>query len=59
MTTIYVQEDPETKDLFLEFPDDLIASLGWQAGDTIQWDDAGEGRWVLTKKVQEDSTDGS
>ena len=58
MTTIHVKEDPETKDLFLEFPDDLIASLGWQAGDTIQWNDAGDGRWVLKKKVQEDSTNG-
>lgn len=49
-----VEEDPETKELILVFPEGLAESMGWQPGDTIQWDDAGDGRWVLTKKATAD-----
>lgn len=35
--TVKVQEDPESGDVLIEFPDDLLAKVGWQAGDTIKW----------------------
>jgi len=60
MTIIHVQEDPETKELFLVFPDDLIEALGWQIGDNIKWNDAGEGKWLLKKETEKkDVADGS
>jgi len=49
--TIEVQEDPETGDAILEFPPDLLANAGWKEGDTLEWNDNGDGSWSLTKKV--------
>lgn len=49
--TLEVQEDPETGDAILEFPPDLLANMGWQEGDTLEWKDNGDGSWSLTKKV--------
>lgn len=36
--TVTVQEDPETKEAIIEFPDDLMAIAGWKEGDTIRWE---------------------
>ena len=33
---IELQED-DNGDLFIEFPDDLIDTLGWQEGDILDW----------------------
>ena len=38
---IEVQE-AENGDLFIEFPDDLIDTLGWQVGDVLDWRMKGE-----------------
>jgi bifunctional DNA-binding transcriptional regulator/antitoxin component of YhaV-PrlF toxin-antitoxin module len=37
--TDYIIELQETDngDLFIEFPDDLIDTLGWQEGDILDW----------------------
>jgi len=37
--TDYIIEVQETEngDLFIEFPDDLIDTLGWQVGDVLDW----------------------
>jgi len=35
--TVTVEEDPETGDLILPFPDDMLDELGWQEGDTLEW----------------------
>jgi len=45
-----VKEDPESGDLILEFPDDLMTSSGWKIGDTIEWIDNKDGSWTLRKK---------
>ena len=37
----------------LPFPDELLAELGWQPGDTICWRPEGDG-WVLTKREEND-----
>lgn len=45
-----VQEDPETGDLFLEFPPDLLEAQGWKTGDILKWDvDKENGDVTLTK----------
>lgn len=44
-----VQEDPETGDAVIEFPDDLLAAVGWQEGDTLNWKVEEDGTCILTK----------
>ena len=48
--TITVQEDPESGDQILEFPDDLLESAGWKEGDVIKWINNDDGSWTLRKK---------
>jgi hypothetical protein len=47
---VTVQESGETKELYLEFPPDAINQVGWDAGDTIVWEDNKDGSYTLTKK---------
>ena len=49
--TITVEEDPETKDLILPLPADLLEMQGWKEGDTLEWTDNNDGTWSL-KKVE-------
>lgn len=36
MTTI--EYDPETDELMLPIPDEILDSLGWDIGDMLQWE---------------------
>ena len=45
-----VQADPETGELYLQFPDELIDQLGWALGDELTWIDNKDGSWTLHKK---------
>ena len=54
--TLDVQED-ENGDAVIQFPDDLLAKVGWQEGDALQWRDLGDGSWSLAKKDTEDDDD--
>lgn len=49
--TLEIQEDPDTKELFLEIPPDVLENLGWKEGDNLNWSDNGDGSWSLTKKA--------
>jgi hypothetical protein len=48
--TVKVEEDPKTGDLVLPFSPDMLAQVGWDFGDIIQWKDNNNGSWTLTKK---------
>ena len=48
--TLEVEEDPETGDSILTFPEDLLESAGWREGDVIEWIDLEDGSWQLRKK---------
>lgn len=48
--TVYIEEDPVTGDLMLPFPPDLLSQMGWDFGDTIEWEDHKDGSFSLTKK---------
>ena len=48
--TLNVEEDPETGDAILKFPEDLLEEAGWKEGDELVWTDRGDGSWLLTKK---------
>ena len=45
-----VEEDPETGDSILTFPEDLLESAGWKEGDAIEWIDLKDGSCQLKKK---------
>ena len=47
--SVTVEEDPDTRDLFLPLPADLLESQGWKEGDTLNWHDNEDGTWALTK----------
>jgi hypothetical protein len=47
--TVTVEEDPETGDLILPLPPDLLVMQGWVEGDTLDWIDKGDGSWEIKK----------
>jgi len=49
-----LQEDPETGDLILPLPDDLMKSQGFSIGDILQWKDNKDGSFSITKKASEE-----
>lgn len=51
--TITVEEDPETGDLILPLPEDMLKLQGWVEGDVLEWKDNDDGSWTL-EKVQPD-----
>lgn len=49
--TITLEEDPDTGDLVMPLPDDLMEAQGWAVGDTLVWDfDNNTQTATLTKK---------
>ena len=51
--TITLEEDPETGDVVLPFPPEVLEELGWVEGDTLLWnviEDNGSWSATLTKK---------
>lgn len=48
--SVEVQENKETKDLFIEIPSDALAQIGWDIGDELIWNELPGGTWEITKK---------
>jgi uncharacterized membrane protein (UPF0127 family) len=42
-------EDPDSGDLILPIPEELMERLGWKVGDQLKWRQTDEGAWVLEK----------
>lgn len=51
-----VQEDPETGDAIIEFPEDLLAEVGWKEGDVLNWKVEPDGTCILTKVEPPEAT---
>lgn len=51
--TLPVVKDPETGDLILEFPDEMMEQVGWKTGDTVEWIDNKNGSWTIRKKDED------
>lgn len=49
---VITEEDPVTGDIILPIPTELLEKMGWSEGDTLEWKQADNGSWVLTKKVK-------
>lgn len=49
--TAEILEDPEdSESLILQFPDEMLAQLGWKPGDTLVWDLQENGSITISKK---------
>jgi hypothetical protein len=49
--TLPVEEDPaDPESLLLNFPDELLESVGWKIGDVLVWNIEDDGTIVLQKK---------
>lgn len=48
---VELEEDPETRDLIMPLPMELLKAQGWEIGDTLVWDvDETNKTVTLTKK---------
>ena len=52
--TVHLEEDPNTGDLLLPFPPDMLEQLGWAEGDTLTWTVKTNGSIILSKKAKDD-----
>jgi bifunctional DNA-binding transcriptional regulator/antitoxin component of YhaV-PrlF toxin-antitoxin module len=48
--TVTLEEDPETGELILPFPQEFLDEAGWQEGDVLEWVDNKDGSYSLVKK---------
>ena len=46
---LFIIEDPETGDLLLDLTEELCEEMGWSVGDTLKWEDNGDGSWSVRK----------
>jgi len=47
--TLKLQEDPETGESIVEFPPELLKSMGWKEGDDLSWQVETDGVITLNK----------
>ena len=50
--TVIIEEDQESGDLVLPFPQDMLDEVGWNPGDNLKWVDRGDGTWEIRKVEQ-------
>lgn len=46
---VITQEDPETGELILPIPLELMQQMKWKEGDQLNFDQDDQGRWVISK----------
>ena len=55
MTSYIIEvQEADNGDLFIEFPDDLIDTLGWLEGDILDWRIKDEG--IILKRLNDAAT---
>ena len=52
---VTIETDPETGDLVLPLPDELLKEAGWKTGDTLDWKDNSDGTFSMTKQKTEET----
>lgn len=52
---IKVEEDPETGELILPLPKELLETQNWKDGDELEWTDNKDGSWTISKVQSTDS----
>jgi hypothetical protein len=51
--TVKTEQDPDTGDLLLPLPDDLLEAAGFSEGDVLDWKNNEDGSYTLTKKAEQ------
>ena len=51
--TVKLEEDPETGELVLPIPVELLNQMGWDDGDTLLWEEMSNGSYSIKKKEEE------
>jgi hypothetical protein len=52
MKTMEIKEDPQTGDLYLDIPKEMLEELDWKEGDTLEWS-GNHTTWYVRKKVKD------
>jgi hypothetical protein len=47
--TVILEEDPETSDLIMPIPQEILELQEWSEGDTLEWINLNNGSWQLKK----------
>ena len=47
--TVTLEEDPDTGDLIMPIPQEVLDLQGWGEGDTLEWIDNKDGSWSIQK----------
>ena len=47
---VILNEDPDTGDLILPIPPELMQQMNWVEGDELSFDLDDQGRWIISKK---------
>ena len=50
-------EDPDTKEILLTFPEDLIKELEWEEGTLLCWSITTDNKLMFVKAEEQDSED--
>ena len=54
--TVQVEEDPNTGDLLLPFPPDLLSQMGWAEGTELWWTDNEDGTVSIREKKNDNDS---
>jgi len=55
--TTKLVEDPDTKEILITFPEDLVKEMEWEEGTLLCWSITTDNKLMLKKAVGEDSED--
>ena len=51
--TVALEEDPDTGEVILPLPSDMLEQLDWKEGTSIYWIDNKDGTYTLTDKADD------
>lgn len=49
MLSLEIKEDPQSGDLYIDLPKDMMEELDWKEGDTLEWS-GNHHTWYVRKK---------
>lgn len=47
--SLKIVKDEESGEYLLQLTDEVCEELGWEIGDSLKWEDQGDGSWSLRK----------
>lgn len=47
--TVQIEMDPDTLDLIMPIPEEVLQKMGWGLNDVLEWIDNMDGSWTLRK----------